>query len=525
MSARKHPDKMPVASLWWLPVFLSRYELFISSNVVKRSVIAAQFLRCRRRSSLVTAVRFSNGQEAFPLTTAAQNVCALRQKLPLRRNHFFEWSKTAVLLFDCGTSTLKSPLLRAFFTPHVHSRLRKRLSRYTLDCGFKTSESPALRGFVAERGPITGTSLYLVLKSNGLPRPKIRLKKFGFSLKIVPANIVRKLPSQRCFKPLFIASFNFSHKRRNVRFKGLRRVHTRLCSKNRTQRHTRRNRGLSLPRPQRGLVLPAISLLFHHAFIYIHFPVLCEPPSSSRGGNSSKTAVTNAVPDRFSSRFSTSRTNGPHSLSRLKAGTHSAFGERSHTAAHTAKQGRFGRGAAITTLGLFHTLRKPCVARCQNGILCRFWVLVRCASEGHREPSGQRCAYARRCSEGVAAPLGCVIFLQFGDVAVFSLCAQYFLNVRGRGVLLPSACFACSRNAGRPLVKAANLPFSEVGWASLIPAAQKQKQHLTPNSPGSLRKVPGLCFFVTSWSVPGTWRSALSCRWLLGRTCHRRCRW
>ena len=33
----------------------------------------------------------------------------------------------------------------------------------------------------------------------------------------------------------------------------------------------------------------------------------------------------------------------------------------------------------------------------------------------------------------VAAPLGCVIFLQFGDVAVFSLCAQYFLNVRGRG--------------------------------------------------------------------------------------------
>ena len=34
---------------------------------------------------------------------------------------------------------------------------------------------------------------------------------------------------------------------------------------------------------------------------------------------------------------------------------------------------------------------------------------------------------------GVAAPLGCVICLQFGDVAVFSLCAQYFLNVRDMG--------------------------------------------------------------------------------------------
>ena len=36
-------------------------------------------------------------------------------------------------------------------------------------------------------------------------------------------------------------------------------------------------------------------------------------------------------------------------------------------------------------------------------------------------------------SRGVAAPLGCVICLQLGDVAVFSLCAQYFLNVRGGG--------------------------------------------------------------------------------------------
>ena len=41
-------------------------------------------------------------------------------------------------------------------------------------------------------------------------------------------------------------------------------------------------------------------------------------------------------------------------------------------------------------------------------------------------------------SRGVAAPLGCVICLQLGDVAVFSLCAQYFLNVRGGVVSLLS---------------------------------------------------------------------------------------
>ena len=93
-------------------------------------------------------------------------------------------------------STLKSAPSQAFFVPDVHPRPRKRLARCTLDCGFKTSESPALRGFVAERGPIRGTSLYLVLKSNGLHRPKIRLKKFGFSPKTIPANIAKKLPSQ-----------------------------------------------------------------------------------------------------------------------------------------------------------------------------------------------------------------------------------------------------------------------------------------------------------------------------------------
>ena len=59
-----------------------------------------------------------------------------------------------------------------------------------------------------------------VLKSNGLPRPKIRLKKFGFSSKSVPANIAKKLPPQRCSKPLFIAFFNFSHKWPTFAFTG-----------------------------------------------------------------------------------------------------------------------------------------------------------------------------------------------------------------------------------------------------------------------------------------------------------------
>ena len=117
-------------------------------------------------------------------------------------------------------STLKSPLLRESDAPRVHPRLRKRLSRCTLDCGFKTSESPALRGFVAGLRTLATAALYLVLKSNGLRHSKKLPEKFGFSPIDTPANIAKKLPSQRCFKPLLIALFNFPHKRPTFVFAG-----------------------------------------------------------------------------------------------------------------------------------------------------------------------------------------------------------------------------------------------------------------------------------------------------------------
>ena len=42
--------------------------------------------------------------------------------------------------------------------------------------------------------------------------------KFGFSPKSTSTNIAKKLPLQRCFKPLLIALFNFSHKRPTFAF-------------------------------------------------------------------------------------------------------------------------------------------------------------------------------------------------------------------------------------------------------------------------------------------------------------------
>ena len=134
--------------------------------------------RRQMRESILWLQRcdFGTAENPFLLTTAAQNMHVLLRKLPLRRNHFFAWLKTADSSTACETSTLKSPLSQGSDAPHVHQRPRKRLARCTLDCGFKTSESPALRGFVAERCPIRGTSLYLVIFSNGDISPQNTFK-------------------------------------------------------------------------------------------------------------------------------------------------------------------------------------------------------------------------------------------------------------------------------------------------------------------------------------------------------------
>ena len=103
---------------------------------------------------------------------------------------------------------------------NVHPRPRKRPPRCTLDCGFKTPESPALRGFVGGPRALATAALYLVLKSNGLRHSKNLPVKFDFSPIDTSATIAKKLPPQRCFKPLLIPIFNFSHKWPTFAFTG-----------------------------------------------------------------------------------------------------------------------------------------------------------------------------------------------------------------------------------------------------------------------------------------------------------------
>ena len=62
-------------------------------------------------------------------------------------------------------------------------------------------------------------------------------------------------------------------------------------------------------------------------------------------------------------------------------------------------------------------------------------------------------------SSGAAAPLGCVTLFEIWRFTVFSLCAQYFLRVRGGGGITTLGVLHMLSNPRCPLVKTTNLLF------------------------------------------------------------------
>ena len=114
-----------------------------------------------------------------------------------------------------------------------------------------------------------------------------------------------------------------------------------------------------------------------------------------------------------------------------------------HSGSH-AETGAVSDGGAITTLGAFRTFWKPCVAGCQNGVLCRFGILAGRCSRRTQKAFGTAMRLCASLSRGVAAPLGCVIFFASVEIATCTPCAQGLSVCARRGVVsLPSARFTC----------------------------------------------------------------------------------
>ena len=140
--------------------------------------------------------------------------------------------------------------------------------------------------------------------------------------------------------------------------------------------------------------------------------------------------------------FNTSGTNGPRSLSRAKVGTHSAFGEGSHTRAHTPKHGVFWVGALSLPSDCFTRFGNPAWPGVRTAYFAAFgsWPGVLRRTQKAFGTAMRLCA---SLSRGVAAPLGCVILLLLSKLRLVRPALGAFYAHERCVVSLPSVRSTC----------------------------------------------------------------------------------
>ena len=327
---------------------------------------------------------------------------------------------------------MKSPLSRGSAAPHVHPRLRKRLARCTLDCGFKTPESPALRGFVAERCPIRGTSLYLVLKSNGLHHSKNPACKVRFFAQNRSRKYRQKVTATTLFQTASYSDFQLLAQTAHVCFHGRKRVHTRLSEKDRTQAaHT----------PKQGAFrMGVVSLLSERS---------ARSPTSPGRVSERQVLPLLGLGRGCSQRTQKAFGTAMRLCASLFRGVAAPLGcviclQLADVAVFSLCAQYFLNvrgGGGITTLGAFHTVRKPCVARVSERQTLPLLGLGRGCSRRTQKAFGtamRLCASLFRRRRGPAGLRDLFCFCQ--NCGLYTLRSGAFRVCETWEISLPSAC-------------------------------------------------------------------------------------
>ena len=147
----------------------------------------------------------------------------------------------------------------------------------------------------------------------------------------------------------------------HVRFHERKLVHTRLCSKNRTQRLTRRNRALSSPGHSVVLCYQRNSF-YSTVLLYTYISRFSVNPQHQQKRKIRQSCRHKFYPQPLFIAFFSFSHKWPTFAFAGESGYTLAFAQRiAHSGSH-AETRAFRMGGGITTLGAFHTFRKPCVA-------------------------------------------------------------------------------------------------------------------------------------------------------------------
>ena len=219
-------------------------------------------------------------------------------------------------------------------------------------------------------------------------------------------------------------------------------THSAFGEKSHTTAYTPKQ-GPSFPRPQRGFALPVKSILFRHAFIYIHFPVLCGPPSATAPSQTIFHPDFQLLAQMAHVRF------------HRRKWVHPALLKGSHTRAYTPNHGYFRWGwyhYPRTVPHVSETLRGQGVER----QTLPFLGLGRGHSRRTQRAFGTAMRLCASLFRSVAAPLGCVIFFASAEIGICTSGAHGFPRVRGTGgittlgalcVLLKCRTAACQKGS------------------------------------------------------------------------------
>ena len=218
-------------------------------------------------------------------------------------------------------------------------------------------------------------------------------------------------------------------------------THSPFGEESHTTAHTAK-RGPSLPRPQHGLVPSAKFLLVLHAFIYIHFPVHCEPSTPAEEKNLSKLPPQTLSQTIFHRVFQLLPQTA-HVCFHSRKRVHTRLRQQDRTQRHTAKQGAFRTGAlSLPSTRAAHSRTSP--GRVSERQTLPLLSLGRRCSRRTQRACGTAMRLCASLSRRRRGPAGLRDLFASAEVAACTPCAQCFPNVRDEGWYHYPRCALCA---------------------------------------------------------------------------------
>jgi hypothetical protein len=143
---------------------------------------------------LVTAVRFWNGWESLFIDYSGAKYARFTPKNAAVPKSLFRVVENGAFLNRLRNGHLEKSAVTGLFRASRSPTTAKMLAKVHLRLRFPNPGKPRTAGLCGRAAGACDCGSLSVLKSNGLRHSKNLPVKFGFSPKIVPANIAKKLP-------------------------------------------------------------------------------------------------------------------------------------------------------------------------------------------------------------------------------------------------------------------------------------------------------------------------------------------